>query len=30
MPCPRDSIIDDLNQLLDAFFGAGRGAQKLD
>ena len=27
MPNPRDSIIDELNQQLDAFFGSGKTAQ---
>ncbi|MDB1112946.1 hypothetical protein [Pseudomonas extremaustralis] len=29
MPNPRDSIIDELNQHLDAFFGAGRTVQEV-
>ncbi|WP_426134865.1 hypothetical protein [Pseudomonas sp. PWP3-1b2] len=29
MPNPRDSIIDELNQHLDAFFGAGRSVQEV-
>lgn len=29
MANPRDSIIDDLNQQLDAFFGAGRTVQEV-
>ena len=29
MPNPRDSIIDELNQHLDAFFGAGRTIQEV-
>ena len=29
MPNPRDSIIDNLNQQLDAFFGAGNKAQEI-
>ena len=29
MANPRDSIIDDLNQQLDAFFGAGRSVQEV-
>ena len=29
MPNPRDSIINDLNQQLDAFFGAGRTVQEV-
>ncbi|WP_395606333.1 hypothetical protein [Pseudomonas sp. B22129] len=29
MPNPRDSIIDTLNQQLDAFFGAGRRVQEV-
>ena len=29
MPNPRDSIIDNLNQQLDAYFGAGETAQVI-
>lgn len=29
MPNPRDSIIDNLNQQLDAYFGAGKTAQVI-
>ncbi|MPQ83779.1 hypothetical protein F0170_07165 [Pseudomonas sp. MAFF 730085] len=29
MPNPRESIIHDLNQQLDAFFGAGRSVQEV-
>ena len=29
MPNPRDSIIDELNQHLEAFFGAGRTVQEV-
>ncbi|KAB0517515.1 hypothetical protein [Pseudomonas extremorientalis] len=29
MPNPRDSIIDNLNQQLEAFFGAGNKAQEI-
>lgn len=29
MPNPRDSIIEDLNQRLDEFFGAGRTVQEV-
>ncbi|CRM70773.1 hypothetical protein [Pseudomonas sp. 31 R 17] len=29
MPDPRRSIIDDLNQQLDAFFGAGKSVQVI-
>jgi hypothetical protein len=29
MPNPRDSIISNLNQQLDQFFGAGRSVQEI-
>jgi hypothetical protein len=29
MPNPRDSIIDDLNQKLEEFFGAGKTVQEI-
>ncbi|MFL1475428.1 hypothetical protein [Pseudomonas grimontii] len=29
MPNPRDSIIDNLNQQLDAYFGAGKSVQVI-